>query len=329
MMRPKVFVARKIPEVGLSMLDEHFEVKTWEGELPPSREELKENIGEVQGLLALLTDRIDGALLDCAPKLRVVSNYAVGYDNLDLPALTERGIMATNTPGVLTETTADLAFALLMSAARRIVEGVGYVKAGHWRTWGPRLLVGQDIFGATLGIVGLGRIGLAVAKRAKGFNMQILYFDTNRNTEAEAELGLRFVSLEELLRTSDFVTLHTPLTNETRHLINRESLRLMKGTAILINTARGPIVDEAALYEALVSGNLAGAALDVTDPEPMSVDNPLLTLENVIVVPHIASASHATRNKMATMAAANLIAGLNGERPPNLLNEAVLVRLKN
>jgi len=328
-MKTKIFVARKIPEVGLLMLAEHFEVKTWEGELPPSPEELKENIAEVQGLLALLTDKVDAALLDCAPKLCIVSNYAVGYDNLDLPALTERGIMATNTPGVLTETTADLAFALLMSSARRVVEGVQYVKDGKWRTWGPRLLVGQDIYGATLGIVGLGRIGLAVARRAKGFNMRIWYFDTNRNTEAEAELGLRFVTLEELLRISDFVTLHTPLTNETRHLINRESLRLMKHTAILINTARGPIVDEEALYEVLAAGQLAGAALDVTDPEPMRVDSPLLTLENVIVVPHIASASHATRNKMATMAAANLIAGLNGERPPNLLNEVVLGRLRN
>ncbi|MBT9154809.1 MAG: Glyoxylate/hydroxypyruvate reductase B [Firmicutes bacterium] len=247
----------------------------------------------------------------------------MGYDNFDLRAATARGIMMTNTPGVLTETTADLAFTLLMAVARRIVESALFVKRGHWKTWGPRLLLGQDICGATLGLVGLGRIGLAVARRAKGFDMDVLYCDIGRNEAAERELGLKFTDLENLLSQADFVSLHVPLTPATKHMINRQSLKRMKRTAVLINTARGAVVDEEALYQALQSGELAGAGLDVTDPEPMELSNKLLSLENVVVVPHIASASVKTRNRMAMMAAENMIAGLYSRRPPNILNPEV------
>jgi len=266
--------------------------------------------------------------MDRAKKLKIVSNYAVGYDNIDLEEATKRGIMVTNTPGVLTETTADLTFALLMATARRIVEGDKFVRAGKWKTWGPMLLLGQDIYGATLGLIGLGRIGYAVAKRAKGFDMKVMYYDQVRNEKAEQELGLEFVTLEKLLKESDFVSIHVPLTPQTRHLINEKTLSLMKKNAILINTARGPIVDEKALYEALVNNRIAGAGLDVMDPEPPSMDNPLLRLDNVVLLPHIGSASVATRTKMAIMAAENLVAGLKGEIPPNLVNKDVLKNRK-
>ncbi len=327
-MKPKVFVTRIIPEEGLNILREMADIKVWQEELPPPREVLLKEVEEVDGLLSLLTDKIDAELMDRAKKLKIVSNYAVGYDNIDLEEATKRGIMATNTPGVLTETTADLAFALLMATARRIVEGDKFVRAGKWKTWGPMLLLGQDIYGATLGLIGLGRIGYAVAKRAKGFDMKVMYYDQVRNEKAEQELGLEFVTLEKLLKESDFVSIHVPLTPQTRHLINEKTLSLMKKNAILINTARGPVVDEKALYEALVNNRIAGAGLDVMDPEPPSMDNPLLKLDNVILLPHIASASVATRTKMAIMAAENLVAGLKGEIPPNLLNKEVLKNRK-
>ncbi|MDI3500332.1 MAG: glyoxylate reductase [Thermoanaerobacter sp.] len=327
-MKPKVFVTRIIPEEGLNILREIADIKVWQEELPPPREVLLKEVKEVDGLLSLLTDKIDAELMDRAKKLKIVSNYAVGYDNIDLEEATKRGIMATNTPGVLTETTADLAFALLMATARRIVEGDKFVRAGKWKTWGPMLLLGQDIYGATLGLIGLGRIGYAVAKRAKGFDMKVMYYDQVRNEKAEQELGLEFVTLEKLLKESDFVSIHVPLTPQTRHLINEKTLSLMKKNAILINTARGPVVDEKALYEALVNNRIAGAGLDVMDPEPPSMDNPLLKLDNVILLPHIASASVATRTKMAIMAAENLVAGLKGEIPPNLLNKEVLKNRK-
>jgi len=326
--KPKVFVTRIIPEEGLNILREMADIKVWQEELPPPREVLLKEVEEVDGLLSLLTDKIDAELMDRAKKLKIVSNYAVGYDNIDLEEATKRGIMATNTPGVLTETTADLAFALLMATARRIVEGDKFVRAGKWKTWGPMLLLGQDIYGATLGLIGLGRIGYAVAKRAKGFDMKVMYYDQVRNEKAEQELGLEFVTLEKLLKESDFVSIHVPLTPQTRHLINEKTLSLMKKNAILINTARGPVVDEKALYEALVNNRIAGAGLDVMDPEPPSMDNPLLKLDNVILLPHIASASVATRTKMAIMAAENLVAGLKGEIPPNLLNKEVLKNRK-
>ncbi len=324
----KVFVAREIPEIGLELLRKHFAVRVWPEELPPPREVMLREAADVDGVVSLLTDKIDAGLLDNSPRLKVVSNYAVGYDNLDVAAATARGVLLTNTPGVLTETTADLAFALLMAVARRVVESADYVKAGQWKTWGPKLLLGQDIYGATLGLVGLGRIGLAVAKRATGFNMEILYSDIARNEGAERELGLKFVTLDSLLEQADFISLHVPLTPTTKHMINRESLKLMKRTAVLINTARGAVVDEEALYEALQAGEIAGAGLDVTDPEPMETHNKLLSLKQAVVVPHIASASFATRNRMAIMAAENMLAGLTGRRPTHLINPDALLRRK-
>jgi len=326
-MQRRVFVTRLIPEAGLDLLREHFSVRVWDDELPPPRDVLLEAVADVDGLVSLLTDRIDAQLLDRGPKLKIVSNYAVGYDNMDLAAATSRGVMLTNTPGVLTETTADLAFALLMAVARRIVESADFVKRGQWRTWGPKLLLGQDIYGATLGLVGLGRIGLAMAKRAKGFNMEILYCDITRNEAAEHAWGLKYVEIDYLLSQADFVSLHVPLTRATQHLINRDSLKRMKRSAVLINTARGPVVDEKALYEALLAGEIAGAGLDVSDPEPMELANPLLSLPNAVVVPHIASASFATRNHMAVMAAQNMIAGLADKRPPNIINPDVFASL--
>jgi glyoxylate reductase len=301
------------------------DVALWpEADVPPPREVLLEQVGAVDGLLCLLTDRIDAELIAAAPRLRVISNLAVGYDNIDVAAATARGILVCNTPGVLTETTADLAWALIMAAARRVVEADRYLRAGRWRSWSPQLMLGQDIHGAVLGIVGMGRIGQAVARRARGFGMTILYADPEPRPEIEQETGARRVSLETLLRESDFVTLHTPLTEETRHLIGAAQLRAMKRTAVLVNTARGPIVDEEALAEALREGRIFGAALDVFAEEPIRPDSPLLGLENVVLLPHIGSASVATRRRMATMAAENLIAGLKGQRPAHLVNPEVL-----
>ncbi|RKL63626.1 D-glycerate dehydrogenase [Thermoanaerobacteraceae bacterium SP2] len=323
-MRPKVYITRQIPEEGLNIIKEVADMKIWEDEMPPSREVLLGEIEWVDGLVSLLTDKIDAELMEKAKKLKVVSNYAVGFDNIDLKEATRRGIMVTNTPGVLTETTADLTFALMMASARRLVEADKYVRVGRWKTWGPMLMLGQDLYGATLGLIGLGRIGYAVAKRAKGFDMNVIYYSTHRKEEAEKELGIKYVDLEQLLKESDFVSLHVPLTSDTKHLINKNTLSLMKKTAILINTARGPVVDEDALYEALVNKKIYAAGLDVMNPEPPSSDNPLLKLDNVIVLPHIASASIKTRTKMAIMAAENLVAGLKGEIPRNLVNVEVL-----
>ena len=323
-MKPRVYVTRILPKEAMDRINSFCDAKTWDGPLPPPREVLEENVTNIEGLLSLLTDKIDAALMDKAPKLKVISNYAVGFDNIDIPAATKRGIIVGNTPGVLTETTADLAFALLMAAGRRVVEGDKEVRAGKWKTWGPMTLLGQDIHGATLGIIGLGRIGAAVAQRAKGFGMKILYYDIIRNEKAEKELGIQYTDLNSLLSQSDFITIHTNLTKETHHLIGAKQFDLMKRTGILVNTSRGPIVDNMALYEALRSKKIAYAGLDVTEPEPLPADHPLLTLDNVVVVPHIASASVASRTKMGLMAADNLIAGLKGEMPPNPVNPEVL-----
>lgn len=323
--RPRVFVARRIPDDGLLPVVEACDARVWEGELPPPRGELLRSVEGCAGVLTLLTDRVDDEFLDRAGTgLRVVSNFAVGFDNIDVPACTRRGIPVGNTPGVLTDTTADLAWALLMAAGRRVAEGDRFVRAGRWRTWGPMLLMGPDVHGGTLGIVGFGRIGQAVARRAMGFGMTILYYDTRRADAAvETGFGATFVSLEELLARSDFVSLHVNLTDETRHLVNAERLGWMKPTAVLVNTSRGPVVDQGALFEALRDGVIGAAALDVTDPEPMAADDPLLSLDNCLVVPHIASASRATRGKMAAMAAANLLAGVRGERLPTPVNPEV------
>jgi glyoxylate reductase len=323
-MKPKIYVTRLLPGEAMDRIRSFCEVDLWDGDLPPPREVLLEKIPEVEGLLCLLTDRIDAELLNKATKLRVISNYAVGFDNIDVPEATRRGILVTNTPGVLTETTADFAFALMMAAGRRIVEGDKQVRDGKWKTWGPLILRGQDIHGATLGIVGLGRIGTAVAIRAKGFGMKLLYHDPKREMATEAKLGIEHVSFDRLLAESDYITIHVNLTPETHHLIGSKELSKMKRTAILVNTARGPIIDNMALYHALRHGEIAFAALDVTEPEPIPPNHPLLTLNNVIVTPHIASASVTTRAEMGLMAADNLIAGLKGEMPPNPVNPEVM-----
>ena len=325
MSKPSVFVTRLIPKEGLDLIRRACEAEIWTDELPPPRPVLLEKVRGVDGLLTLLTDRIDADLLDAAgPRLKVISNYAVGYDNVDVAAATARRIPVGNTPGVLTETTADMAFALLMAAARRIVEGADYVRAGRWRTWGPTLLLGHDVHGATLGIIGLGRIGQAVARRARGFDMRVLYFDPDCDADKGAAVGAAVrCNLEELLAEADFISLHVPLTAETRRLIDADALARMKPTAVLVNTSRGAVVDTGALYDALREGRIAYAALDVTDPEPLPGDHPLLTLPNCLVVPHIASASHATRTRMAVMAAENLLAGLRGERLPHCVNPQV------
>jgi lactate dehydrogenase-like 2-hydroxyacid dehydrogenase len=323
--RPRVFVARRIPEDGLSPILAETDAIVWPEELPPPRDELLRSVAGCDGVLTLLTDRVDDDFLDAAgPRLRVVSNYAVGFDNVDVAACTKRGIPVGNTPGVLTETTADLAWALLMAAARRLPEGDRYVRAGRWRTWGPMLLLGPDVHGATLGIVGFGRIGQAVARRASGFGMTILYHDVVRADRAvELAHGATFAPLDELLGQSDFVTLHVNLSDQTRGMISTDALRRMKRSAVLVNTSRGPVVDAAALYAGLRDGEILSAALDVTDPEPIPPDDPLLTLDNCLVVPHIASASGATRGRMAEMAAANLLAGLRGEPLPTPVNPDV------
>jgi len=297
------------------------EMEMWPQETPPPYDVLLKKVQDVEGLLALLTDKIDAGLMEAAPKLKVISNLAVGYDNIDIPEATRRGIVVGNTPGVLTETTADFAFALLMAAARRVVEADGFTRKGLWKTWGPMVLLGQDIHHATLGIVGLGRIGVEVAKRAKGFDMEVLYYDPLRRSEIEKELGVEYISeLLTLLSRSDFISLHLPLCPETHHLIGAAEFAAMKSTAILVNTSRGPIVDQKALYQALKSHQIFAAGIDVTEIEPISPEDPLLTLDNVIIAPHIASASFTTRTSMATMAAANLIAGLHGQIPPNCVN---------
>ncbi len=326
--RPRVFVARRIPDEGLGAILDATDADVWPDELPPPRPELLRRVAGCDGILTLLTDRVDGELLDAAgPGLRVVSNFAVGFDNVDVPACTARGIPVGNTPGVLTETTADLAWARLMAAARRVAEGDRYVRAGRWRTWGPLLLLGSDVHGGTLGIIGFGRIGQAVARRAVGFGMTILYHDVApAPASVERDLGARFVALDELLAASDFVTLHVNLTEDTRGLINRERLATMKPHAVVVNTSRGSVVDQEALFEALRDGAIGAAALDVTDPEPMAPDDPLLGLDNCLVVPHIASASRTTRGRMAEMAAANLLAGLRGERLPTPVNPEVFDR---
>ena len=295
---------------------------------PPSRGELLREAARVEGLLCLLTDRIDARVMERAKGLRVIGNMAVGYDNVEIDEATNRGIMVTNTPGILTETVADLTVGLMIAIARRIVEADRYVRRGRWKVrWSPMMMVGSDITGKTLGIYGLGRIGLAVAKRVRGFGMKTVYYDNVRNQQAERDHNLVFVTLDNLLEMSDFVTIHVPLTPETRHSIGQKELGLMKRSSFLINTSRGAVVDEKALYSALADKRLAGAALDVFEKEPLARDNPLTRLENAILLPHIGSASAETRVAMAELAARNIVAALRGETPPNLVNKQVF-RLK-
>jgi glyoxylate reductase len=324
MARPRVYVTRLIPEAGLKIVRDFAETVVWEGNVPPPKDTIMQQVAEADGILPLLTDRIDAEVINAGRKLRVISNYAVGYDNIDVPAATARSILVCNTPGVLTETTADLAWALLMAGARHIAHGHAYVQAREWKSWQPQLFLGYDVHAATIGIIGAGRIGQAVARRAKGFSMRILYHDAERKPDLEKEVGAEYADLRTLLRESDFVTLHVPLTPETKNMINAERLALMKQTAVLVNTARGLAIDEAALYDALKNGRIAAAALDVTAVEPIPPDSPLLGLDNCTIVPHIGSASFATRNKMAVMAAENLVAALKGERPAHIVNPEVL-----
>jgi lactate dehydrogenase-like 2-hydroxyacid dehydrogenase len=325
-MKPVVFVTRRIPGEGLNRLREHCEVRLWEEAGPVPRAVLLREIGPAAGLISMLSDPIDAEVLAAAPALRMISQYAVGYDNIDLAAAAARGIGVGNTPDVLTEATADLAFALLMAAARRVVEGMENVRRGEWITWGPEILLGQDVWGATLGIVGLGRIGQAMARRARGFGMPVLYTGREMHPEAAVALQAEYVTLEELLEHSDYISLHCPLTPQTRGLIGEAELRRMKSTAILINTARGPVVQSAALERALREGWIAGAGLDVTDPEPLPAAHPLAALPNCVITPHIASGSVKTRVKMTEITVDNLLAGLRGERPAFCVNPQVYER---
>lgn len=358
MPKARVFVSRVIRDKGLDLVKDFCQVDLWTDELPPPRAVLLERVRGVDGLLCLLTDRVDAELLDAAgPQLKVVSNHAVGVDNVDLKEATRRGVPVGNTPGILTDATADFAFALLLAAARRVVEGDRSVRNGEWKTWGPSILLGPDLMGATLGLVGYGRIGQAVARRASGFGMRVVYYDPGLQMQSgqkskrgrrttrkgvlerfagqpvqrpEAETGgaglsasPQPVSFDELLEQADFISLHTPLTSETRGLINAAAFAKMKPGAVLVNTARGPVVDQQALYHALKEKRIFAAALDVTDPEPLPMDSPLLELDNLIIAPHIASASFQSRDAMALLAAQNLIAGLKGERLPYCVNPEV------
>ncbi len=316
-----VFVTRRVPGRAVELLREAGHgVDVWDGEMPPGSDILRERLLEADAALTLVTDPVGPDLLAAAPRLRVVANMAVGYDNIDADAAAAAGVWATNTPGVLHETTADLAFALLLAAARNVVLGDRDTRDGGWRTWSPTAFLGHDPFGATLGIVGLGEIGRAVARRARGFGMTVLAATRTPRPGVERELGVEGVSLTELLERSDFVTLHVPYGPETEHLMGPAEFAAMKETAILVNTARGGVVDQDALVEALRTGAIGGAALDVTVPEPLPLDHPLYEFPNVVITPHIGSGSHATRARMAEMAAENIIAVLAGEEPPNPVN---------
>ncbi|MHA1616785.1 MAG: glyoxylate reductase [Candidatus Njordarchaeales archaeon] len=327
MKRPKVFITREIPEKGIKMIKEYYDVEVWPEYYPPPKEIIIEKARDVDALVTLLTDPIDEEVLREAKNLRIIAQYAVGYDNIDIEACTKRGIYVTNTPGVLTEAVADLTWALILAITRRIVEADKFVRSGEWertRTgWHPTMMLGMELNGKILGIIGMGRIGSAVARRAKYFGMKVIYYDKQRKEDIEKEIGAKFVELDELLRTADVVSIHVPLTPETRRMISERELKLMKRTAYLINTSRGPVVDEQALYKALKERWIAGAALDVFEKEPTPKDNPLLTLDNVVVTPHIGSATIETRTRMAEIVAENLIAFYRGKIPPTLVNHEV------
>ena len=334
---PIVVVTWQLPPKIWNQLSTHAQVVGWKEDRPVTREWLLDRIPEAEGLYCLLTDRIDQDVLQFGKRLRVVSTMSVGYDHIDISACTSRNIPVGHTPGILTETTADLAFALLMASARRIVEGADYVRQGQWAEWKPDLFLGQDVFGATLGIVGFGRIGQAVAQRAQGFRMQVLAVRSpkqNRETSKLPEAAetsdessngppVTFVDLATALAQSDFVTLHVPLTSHTHHLIGTPEFHLMKRSSILINTSRGAVVDPTALFHALQEGIIGGAGLDVTEPEPLPASHPILTLSNCLVIPHLGSASTATRTLMAQMAVENVIAGLHRQRLPHCVNPEV------
>ena len=324
MAKPKIYVTRDIGERGLKIIRQHFDTEVWPEYAPPPKKTITEKARNVDALVTLLSDKIDAEVFDAAPKLKIVSQLAVGFDNIDVPEATKRGIYVTNTPEVLTDTTADFAWALLLAVARRVAEADKYVRTGQWKVgWHPNMMAGRDVYGTTIGVVGAGRIGYAVAKRATGFDMKILFYDVVPRPEIE-KLGAKKVDLDTLLKQSDFVSIHVPLMKETQHLMNEQRLRLMKKTAYLINNSRGPVVDEKALYKALKEGWIAGAGLDVFEQEPIPVDSPLLKMDNVVVAPHISSASLETRSRMAEMVAENLVAFFEGKKPPNLINPDVM-----
>jgi len=324
MEKPRVYVTRELPDRGMKTIKATFETEVWKEYAPPPKEVIVEKARKVDALVTLLSDKIDGEVFKEAPSLKIVSQYAVGFDNIDVQEASKRGICVTNTPGVLTETTADFAWALLMAVARRVVEADEYIRAGKWKVgWHPSMLQGRDVYGSTLGIIGLGRIGAAIAKRAQGFGIRVLYSDVYRRQDLEKEMNIEYAEADELLRQADFVTLNVPLLESTHHFINEKKLRLMKKTACIINNSRGPVIDENALYKALKEGWIAGAGLDVFEKEPTPSTNLLLTLGNVVVAPHISSSSFETRSKMSEMVAQNLIAFFEGKVPPNLVNKDV------
>jgi glyoxylate reductase len=323
-MRPNVYVTRMLPQPAIDLLKEHCDVEINPDDRVLSREELLEKVKERDAVLCLLTDTINGEVFDAAgPQCKIFANYAVGYNNIDVAAATERGVIITNTPGVLTDATADIAWALLFATARRIVESDKYLRAGKFKGWGPMLFLGRDITGATLGVIGAGRIGANFAKKSKGFDMKILYTDVQPNADFEKETGAKFVDKETLLKESDFISVHVPLLPETHHLIGEAEFKMMKKTAVFINTSRGPVVDEKALVQALKDGEIWGAGLDVFEREP-ELEPGLADLDNVVIVPHIASATIDTRTNMGLIAVKNILAYFNGENPPQCVNPEVL-----
>ena len=325
-MKHRILVSGHLTEDILSLLAQECDVRANGEDRPMERAELLEAVAAVDGYLSMITDAVDAELMDAAPRLRVVSNMAVGYNNIDVAAATQRGIVVTNTPGILTEATAELAFALILAAARRVVDLDRRTRAGEWTCWAPLLFLSREVSGKTLGVVGLGRIGRAVARRARAFGMRVLYHSRSRlEAEEERDLGVEYAEKDELLATADFVSLHVPLSAETRHLIGRRELGLMKPTAYLINTSRGPVVDEAALVEALKARRIEGAGLDVYESEPMLTPG-LAALDNAVLLPHVGSATVETRTKMARMAAENLLSALRGERPAHVVNPEVWPR---
>jgi len=318
----RIFVTRKIPDAGLDLLKKEFDVEINPYDRVLSKEEILKGLKGKDGLLCLLTDSIDKDVINAEPKLRMIANYAVGYDNIDVQAATERDIPVSNTPGVLTETTAEMAWALLFAVARRIVEGDHFTRTGKFKGWGPFVVLGQDISNKTLGVIGTGKIGTAFALKSKGFAMNVVYVDKKTNILLEREVKAKRVTLSELLTISDYISLHVPLLPSTHHLISKKELQLMKKTAILINTSRGPVVDERALAEALREHRIFGAGLDVYEHEP-KISEKLKKLDNVVLQPHSASATFETRTNMAIIAAKNMIAGLKGKIPPNCINPEV------
>jgi glyoxylate reductase len=323
--KPKVYVTRQLFKPAIEFLKKSCSVEVFDGDdNPVPRDTLLKKVKDIDGLLCLITEKINQEVFDAGKKLKVVSNYAVGFNNIDVEEASKRGIYVTNTPGILTETTADCAFALMMAASRRIVEGDKNIRARKWvHAWGPRMFMGLDVHGKTLGIVGLGRIGVAMTKRAKGFEMKVVYYDPIRREDLEKEYDITYAPLNDLLTQADFVSIHVPLTNDTQHLIGNEQFKMMKRTAYLVNTSRGPVVEEKALYDALKAKRIAGAGLDVFEKEPIEAANPLIELDNIVMTPHIASASIDTRMAMAMMAATNLVSVLEGKEPPNPVNPEI------